>query len=51
MYSATIDPVVVGRDFGKPSSALIAVPMGHRTGVFAMDVDAAPPRAHDGIAA
>jgi hypothetical protein len=51
VYSATIDPVVVGRDFGKPSSALIAVPMGHRTGVFAMDVDAAPPHAHDGIAA
>jgi hypothetical protein len=51
VYSATTDPVVVGRDFGQHSNALIAVPMGRRTGVFAIDVDAAPPHAHDGIAA
>jgi Bifunctional DNA primase/polymerase, N-terminal len=51
VYSATTDPVVVGRDFGQHSNALIAVPMGRRTGVFAIDVDAAPPHAHDGVAA
>jgi hypothetical protein len=31
--------------------ALIAVPMGRRTGVFAIDVDASPPHAHDGVSA
>jgi Bifunctional DNA primase/polymerase, N-terminal len=51
VYSATIDPAVVGRDFGQNSNALIAVPMGRRTGVFAIDVDASPPHAHDGVAA
>jgi Bifunctional DNA primase/polymerase, N-terminal len=51
VYSATIDLAVVGRDFGQHSNALIAVPMGRRTGVFAIDVDASPPHAHDGVAA
>ena len=51
VYSATIDLAVVGRDFSHHSNALIAVPMGRRTGVFAIDVDASPPHAHDGVAA
>jgi hypothetical protein len=51
VYSATIDPAVVGRDFHQHSNALIAVPMGRRTGMFAIDVDASPPHAHDGVAA
>ena len=41
--------IVAGGD-GQPD-ALIAVPMGRRTGVFAIDVDATPPHAHDGIGA
>jgi hypothetical protein len=51
VYSATIDPAVVARDFSQHSNALIGVPMGRRTGMFAIDVDASPPHAHDGIAA
>jgi hypothetical protein len=51
VYSATIDLAVVGRDFGQHPNALIAVPMGARTGVFAIDVDACPPHAHDGVGA
>jgi hypothetical protein len=51
VYSATIDLGVVGRDFSQHSNALIAVPMGRRTGVFAIDIDASPPHAHDGVAA
>jgi Bifunctional DNA primase/polymerase, N-terminal len=51
VYSATIDPAVVARDFSPHSNALIGVPMGRRTGMFAIDVDASPPHAHDGVAA
>jgi hypothetical protein len=51
VYSATIDQAIVGRDFGRHPNALIAVPMGRRTGVFAIDADAKPPHAHDGIGA
>ena len=51
VYSATIDPAVVARDFCQHPNALIAVPMGRRTAMFAIDVDASPPHAHDGIAA
>ena len=51
VYSATTDLAVVDRDFSQHPNALIAVPMGRRTGVFAIDVDASPPHAHDGVAA
>jgi hypothetical protein len=51
VYSATTDLAVVGRDFSQHPDALIAVPMGRRTGVFAIDVDASPPHAHDGVGA
>jgi hypothetical protein len=51
VYSATIDLAVVDRDFSRYPNALIGVPMGRRTGVFAIDTDAKPPHAHDGIAA
>ena len=42
VYNATTDQAVVGRDLSRHSNALIAVPMGRRTGVFAIDVDASP---------
>jgi hypothetical protein len=51
VYSATTNIEVVRREFTRRSDALIAVPMGRRTGVFAIDVDASPPHAHDGIGA
>jgi hypothetical protein len=51
VYSATTDLAVVDRDFSQHPDALIAVPMGRRTGVFAIDVDASPPHAHDGLGA
>jgi hypothetical protein len=51
VYSATTDVTVVERDFRRRPDALIAVPMGRRTGVFAIDIDASPPHAHDGVAA
>jgi hypothetical protein len=49
VYSATTDLNVVQHDFSQHPNALIGVPMGRRTGVFAIDVDASPPHAHDGI--
>jgi hypothetical protein len=51
IYSATTDQAIVRRDFGRHPDVLIAVPMGRRTGVFAIDVDASPPHAHDGVGA
>jgi hypothetical protein len=51
VYNATTDREVVGRDFSRHPNALIAVPMGRRTGVFAIDVDASPPHTHDGVGA
>ncbi len=51
VYSATTDLAVVEREFRRDIEPLIAVPMGRRTGVFAIDVDASPPHAHDGVAA
>jgi Bifunctional DNA primase/polymerase, N-terminal len=51
IYSATTDQTIVRRDFSRHPNALIAVPMGRRTGVFAIDVDASPPHADDGVAA
>ena len=51
VYSATTDLALVEREFGRHTESLIAVPMGRRTGVFAIDVDASPPHAHDGIGA
>ena len=51
VYSATTELEDVARDFSRNPNALIAVPMGRRTGVFAIDVDASPPHAHDGIGA
>ena len=50
-YSATTDLADVERSFRRRPEALIAVPMGRRTGLFAIDVDASPPHAHDGVAA
>jgi Bifunctional DNA primase/polymerase, N-terminal len=51
VYSATTDLAIVEREFRRHAESLISVPMGRRTGVFAIDVDACPPHAHDGIAA
>jgi hypothetical protein len=51
VYSATTDLAVVEREFRRDIEPLIAVPMGRRTGVFAIDVDASPPHAHDGVSA
>jgi hypothetical protein len=51
VYCATTDLALVGRDFSGCPKALIAVPMGRRTGVFAIDVDASPTHAHDGVCA
>jgi hypothetical protein len=51
VYGATTDLAVVDHEFRGDTEPLIAVPMGRRTGVFAIDVDASPPHAHDGIAA
>jgi hypothetical protein len=51
VYSATIDPKHIDRMWKLHPDALIAVPMGRRTGVFAMDADAKPPHACDGIGA
>jgi hypothetical protein len=51
VYSATTDVAVVEQEFRREIEPLIAVPMGRRTGVLAIDVDASPPHAHDGVAA
>ena len=51
VYGATTDPSKIGRLWKRHPNALIAVPMGRRTGVFAIDVDASPPHAYDGVAA
>jgi hypothetical protein len=51
VYSATTDLERIARWWRRKPDALIAVPMGRRTGVFAIDVDAKPPHAHDGIGA
>jgi hypothetical protein len=51
VYSATIDVNEIDRLWNRHPEALIAVPMGRRTGVFAIDADAKPPHAHDGIQA
>jgi hypothetical protein len=49
VYSATIDVDEIDRLWKRHPDALIAVPMGRRTGLFAIDADAKPPHAHDGI--
>jgi hypothetical protein len=51
VYSATIDVKEIDRSWNRYPDALIAVPMGRRTGVFAIDADAKPPHAHDGVRA
>jgi hypothetical protein len=51
VYSATTDLKQIARWWRTKPDALIAVPMGRRTGVFAIDADAKPPHAHDGIRA
>ena len=51
IYSATTDPNEIDRLWKRHPIALIGVPMGHRTGLFAVDVDASPPHAHDGVGA
>jgi hypothetical protein len=51
VYSATTDLDEIARWWRWKPEALVAVPMGRRTGLFAIDVDASPPHAHDGVAA
>jgi hypothetical protein len=51
VYGATIDLREIDRWWKLHPDALIAVPMGRRTGVFAIDADAMPPHAHDGVGA
>lgn len=49
-YKATIDPLIIRDWWQKNPEALIGLPMGERTGVFAIDVDTAEDHA-DGVAA
>jgi hypothetical protein len=51
VYDATIDTEEIARWWKRHPDALIAVPMGRRTGMFAIDADAKPPHAHDGVGA
>jgi hypothetical protein len=51
VYSATTDLDEIARWWRWKPEALIAVHMGRRMGVFAIDIDASPPHAHDGIGA
>jgi hypothetical protein len=51
VYSATTDPKEIDRLWKRHPDALIGVPMGRRTGLFAIDADAKPPHAYDGIGA
>jgi hypothetical protein len=51
VYGATIDMEEIARWWKRHPDALVAVPMGRRTGMFAIDADAKPPHAHDGVGA
>jgi hypothetical protein len=51
VYSATTDLEQIARWWRRKTEAQIAVPMGRRTGVLAIDADAKPPHAYDGIGA